>query len=59
MGLKKFFKSWRMTIIEGDEPMDFGRGNYGGSWWERAKADSSVEQPQALDLTDLNMVNKG
>jgi hypothetical protein len=42
----------------GFEPKDFGRGGYRGAWWEQQTQDSVVEQPQALDMTDLRMVNR-
>lgn len=41
----------------GPDYMDFTRGGYRGAWWEQETQDSVVEQPQALDMTDLRMVN--
>lgn len=45
--------------IAGGEPTGFSRGNYRGAWWEQQTQDSPVEQPEALDLYDLHMVNEG
>jgi hypothetical protein len=57
MGLRQWLLD-KCQPNSGYEPMDFGRGGYPGAWWERVTQDSVVEQPQALDLTDLRMVNR-
>lgn len=44
--------------LPGDEPTGFSRGGYRGAWWEQQTQDSAVEQPEALDMTDLRMVNE-
>lgn len=45
--------------IEGEDPKDFGRGGYPGAWHDTHNIidANDPEQPAALDMTDLNMVN--
>jgi hypothetical protein len=63
--VKRFWSSWRMTLMSGEDPKDFGAQpnefngeRYRGAWWYQQTQDSNVYQPTRLDMTDLDAVNR-